>query len=38
MKNQTFGIEIELTGLTREEAANAAAAHFGTRAEFVGGA
>ena len=38
MKTQTFGIEIELTGITREEAAKAIAAHFGTEAEYTGGA
>ena len=38
MKTQTFGIEIEVTGITREEAAKAIAAHFGTEAEYTGGA
>lgn len=38
MKTQTFGIEIELTGLTREEAANTVAGYFGTRATRTGGA
>lgn len=38
MKTQTFGIEIELTGLTREEAANTVADHFGTQAKYAGGA
>jgi len=37
MKTQTFGIEIELTGLTREEAARTIAAHFGTEARYAGG-
>ena len=36
MKNQTFGIEIETTGLGREGAAKAIAAHFGTRALYIG--
>jgi len=38
MKTQTFGIEIELTGLTREEAANTVADYFGTQAQYAGGA
>ncbi|MDR3541440.1 MAG: amidoligase family protein [Desulfosporosinus sp.] len=38
MKTQTFGIEIELTGLTREEAANTVADYFGTQAKYAGGA
>ena len=37
MKTQTFGIEIELTGLTRQAAAKTVAAYFGTTAEYVGG-
>ena len=37
MKNQNFGIEIEMTGITREEAAKAIAAHFGTTAIYTGG-
>ena len=32
MKNLTFGIEIELTGISRERAAQAVAQHFGTSA------
>ena len=36
MKNQTFGIEIETTGLGRERAAKAIAAHFGTTARYIG--
>ena len=35
MKNQTFGIEIELTGLTREKAAKVIAEYFGTRATYI---
>ena len=36
MKTQTFGIEIETTGLDRERAARAIAAHFGTTPLYVG--
>ena len=36
MKNQTFGIEIETTGLGRERTAKALAAHFGTTAVYRG--
>ena len=36
MKTQTFGIEIETTGLGRERTAKALAAHFGTTAIYVG--
>ena len=36
MKNQTFGIEVETTGLGREGTARAIAAYFGTTARFVG--
>ena len=38
MKTQTFGIEIELTGITRKTAANTVAGYFGTTAEYFGGA
>jgi len=38
VKEQTIGVEIELTGLTRKAAANAVAKYFGTTAEYVGGA
>lgn len=31
MKNQKFGIEIEMTGITRQQAANKLAQHWGTR-------
>ena len=37
MKNQKFGIEIEMIGLTRERAAKVAAEHFGTTAKYEGG-
>ena len=36
MKNQTFGIEIETTGIGRRRTAEAIAAHFGTTARHVG--
>jgi hypothetical protein len=36
MKQQTFGIEIEMTGLTREHAAHTVAAFFGTTANHRG--
>lgn len=36
MKNQTFGIEIETTGISRERTAKAIAAYFGTTARYVG--
>ena len=37
MKNQNFGIEIELTGITRENAAKTMATYFGTRHTYEGG-
>ena len=36
MQNQTFGIEIETTGLGREKTAKAIAAYFGTTARHIG--
>lgn len=36
MKTQRFGIEIELTGITREEAAKIIANYFGTESYFAG--
>lgn len=36
MKTQTFGIEIELTGITRETAAKVIAEYFGTTSRYVG--
>lgn len=36
MKEQRFGIEIEMTGITRQEAADVAASHFGTTANYDG--
>lgn len=38
MKSQNFGIEIEMTGITREAAARIMATYFGTRAVYEGGA
>lgn len=37
MKNQTFGIEVEMNHITRAKAAEVIAAHFGTRVEHTGG-
>ena len=36
MKDQCFGVEIEMTGITREEAAYALAEYFGTQARYHG--
>ena len=36
MKNQTFGIEIELTGITRKDAAKVIADYYGTRSYYAG--
>lgn len=38
MRSQNFGIEIEMTALTRATAARIIAGHFGTQATHVGGA
>ena len=38
MKDQYFGVEVEMTGVTREQAALALANYFGTQAERIGGA
>lgn len=38
MKDQTFGIEIEMNGITRAKAAEVIAEHFGTRPAHIGGA
>ena len=35
MKTQTIGVEIEMTGITREEAAQAVAKYFGTEVEVL---
>lgn len=37
IKDQYFGTEIEMTGITRRKAAEAVAELFGTRAEYDGG-
>ena len=36
IQNQTFGVEIELTGITRENAAKVAAELFGTTHHYIG--
>lgn len=36
IKTQKFGMELEMTGLSREKAANVIAAYFGTRPDHVG--
>lgn len=36
MKSQNFGIEIELTGITRQQAAAVIANYFGTQSRYVG--
>lgn len=38
LKDQCFGVEVEMTGITREQAATALAAYFATAARYVGGA
>ena len=37
MKDQCFGVEVEMTGLTRGQAAQALANYFGTEPYYVGG-
>lgn len=37
MKDQCFGVEVEMTGLTRRQAARALANYFGTEPYYVGG-
>ena len=37
MKDQYFGVEVEMTGITREQAAQALADHFGTIPQHKGG-
>ena len=37
LKDQYFGVEVEMTGLTRDDAAEALAAYFGTEARHTGG-
>ena len=36
MRNQKFGIEIEMTGITRAKAAEVIAKYFGTTSRYVG--
>ena len=36
MKDQRFGIEIEMTGVTRSQAANIASVYFGTSSRYLG--
>ena len=36
MRIQRFGIEIEMTGITREQAAAVIAGHFGTESYYIG--
>lgn len=36
LKDQRFGIEIEMTGITREKAAEVCAAYFGTSSGYIG--
>ena len=36
LKDQRFGIEIEMTGVTRQRAAEIAAEYFGTSSRYVG--
>ena len=37
IKDQHFGVEVEMTGLTREDAARELAEYFGTTAKHIGG-
>ena len=36
LKEQKFGIEIEMTGITRAKAAEVTAEYFGTRVKYLG--
>lgn len=36
MRTQTFGVEIEMTGITRKKASEVAASYFGTASEHIG--
>ena len=36
LKDQRFGIEIEMTGITRQNAAEVCAEYFGTRSSYIG--
>ena len=37
LKDQCFGVEVEMTGITREQAARELAEYFGTEARYTGG-
>ena len=37
IKDQCFGVEVEMTGITREQVAKALAEYFGTTPRHVGG-
>ena len=37
MKDQCFGVEVEFTGITREQAAEVLAGYFGTTPRHKGG-
>ncbi len=37
IQDQHFGIEIEMTGITRKQAADVLAKYFGTQTEYIGG-
>lgn len=37
MRTQTFGVELEMTGISRRTAAGIAAEYFGTVSEYIGG-
>lgn len=37
LREQRFGLEVEMTGITRKQAAEAAAAFFGTASHHRGG-
>ena len=37
IKDQCFGVEVEMTGITREQAAKALADYFGTNVSYTGG-
>ena len=37
LKDQCFGVEVELTGITRQAAAQALAEYFETSAQHIGG-
>ena len=37
IKDQWFGVEVEFTGITREDASRALAGYFGTSARHMGG-